>query len=111
MLIVAMSNRLELGGWYPSRGEQSFGELRARFFVEYSNALQNLIGEIYMNNPDKFDSPRDVLANIIAGELDDELAEENEVDPDTYEREEWIDAQEDAPETDAEGADEAEADD
>lgn len=106
-----MSNRLELGGWYPSRGEQSFGELRARFFLEYSNALQNLIGEIYMNNPDEYDNPREVLADILLGELDNELAEENEVDPDTYEREEWIDAQEEDSEADAEGADEAEADD
>lgn len=93
-----MANRLDLGGFYPSRGEQSFGEPRARFYVEYSNALSNKITEIFANNPDEFDSPRDVLAQIVAGDLEGEMMAENEINPDEYNRVEWVEAQEEVPE-------------
>jgi len=93
-----MANRLELGGYYPSKGEQSFGELRSRFYVEYSNALNQKLMEIYMNNTEEYDSPRDVLADVIAGELEEEMQAENEVDPDEYKREDWVETQEDVPE-------------
>lgn len=107
-----MSSRLNLGGWYPSKGEKSLGELRARFFVEYSNALQNKIGEIYMNNPDDFDNPREVLVAILNGEYDEELSAENEVNPDEYDKEEWVEEYK-SDETNASesGAETAEADD
>lgn len=91
-----MANRLELGGYYPSRGEQSEGELRARYWVEYSTATANKMMEIFTNNPDEYDSMQDVLADMVAGELDDELASENEVNPEEYDREEWIEAQAEA---------------
>ena len=81
-----MSNRIELGGFYPSKGEQSFGELRARYYVEYSNALSQKINEIWANNPDSFDNPREVLAAAVAGDLDDELMKDNEVHPEEYEK-------------------------
>lgn len=93
-----MANRIELGGYYPSRGEQSFGELRARFFIEVPNALQQKAFEVFTNNPDKFDSVREVYAAFLTGELSEELEAENEVDPEDYKRDEWIEAQEDVPE-------------
>ena len=93
-----MANRLELGGYYPSKGEQSFGELRSRFYVEYSNALNQKLMEIYMNNTEEYESPRDVLADVIAGELEEEMQAENEVNPGEYNRDEWIEAQEEVPE-------------
>lgn len=91
-----MANRINLGGFYPSKGEQSHGELRARHYVEYSNALSNKLLEIWQNNQDEYENPREVLADVIAGNLDDEMAEENEVDPDEYDREEWLSSQEEA---------------
>lgn len=91
-----MANRINLGGFYPSKGEQSKGELRARHYVEYSNALSNKLLEIWQNNQDEYENPREVLADVIAGNLDDEMAEENEVDPDEYDQEEWLSSQEEA---------------
>lgn len=85
---------MNLGGFYPSQGEQSFGDLRARYWVEYSNATSNKIQEVYMNNPDEFDNPREILAAMVAGDLDSELAKDNEVDPETFDRDEWVDAYE-----------------
>lgn len=93
-----MSNRLDLGGYYPSKGEQSFGELRARYFVEFSNALNQKLMEIFMNNPDEYESTREVLADVIAGELEEEMEADNEVNPDEFDRQEWIDGQEEVPE-------------
>lgn len=85
-----MANRINLGGFYPSQGEKSEGELRARYYVEYSNALSNKLLEIWQNNQDDYENPREVLADVIAGDLDDEMAEDNEVDPESYEKEEWL---------------------
>lgn len=51
-----------------------------------------------MNDPEKWDNPRDILAAAIAGDLDGELAAENEVHPDDYDREEWVESQEEVPE-------------
>lgn len=100
-----MANRINLGGFYPSEGEQSKGELRARFYVEYSNALSNKLLEIWQNNQDDYENPREVLADVIAGELDDEMEAANEVNPEDYDKDEWL--QENA----EDGAAEASADD
>ncbi|MFP4017844.1 MAG: hypothetical protein ACLFUH_01210 [Bacteroidales bacterium] len=89
-----MANRIELGGFYPSQGEQSFGELRARYFVEYSNALQSKIQEVWMNNQEAYDGPKDVMAAMLNGELDEELQVDNEVNPEEYDRDEWVESQE-----------------
>lgn len=51
-----------------------------------------------MNNPGEYEHPREILADAIAGELDETLAQENEVDPESYDRQEWIEAQEEVPE-------------
>lgn len=85
-----MANRMNLGGFYPSKGEKSRGELRARYYIEYSNALSQKLTEIWAENQDQYDGPRDVLADIVAGNLEDELAEDNEVNPEEYEKEEWL---------------------
>jgi hypothetical protein len=89
---------MELGGYYPSKGEQSFGELRSRFYIEYSNALNQKLTEIWANNSDEYDNPKEVLADIISGNLEEEMMADNEVNPDEYDREEWIAAQEEVPE-------------
>lgn len=93
-LNATMANRINLGGFYPSKGEQSAGELRARYFVEYSNATANKATEIFANNPDDYNSPRDVIAEMLSGELDEELSADNEVDPDEFDREAWLESQE-----------------
>lgn len=95
-----MANRMNLGGFYPSQGEQSEGELRARYWVEYSNATSNKIQEIYMNNPERFDNPREILAAMVAGDLDEELSKDNEVDPETYDKQEWLESHSEAAEAD-----------
>jgi len=87
-----MANRINLGGYYPSKGENSLGELRARYYVEYSNALAQKLTELWANNSDEYDNPREVLAAVIAGEFEDEMAEASEVDPDTYDRDDWVEA-------------------
>lgn len=103
-----MANRINLGGFYPSQGEKSKGELRARYYVEYSNALSNKLLEIWNENQDEYDTPREVLADVIAGELDDEMQADNEVDPEDYVKEEWLQTEEEESE---EQEAEAEADD
>lgn len=99
-----MANRLNLGGFYPSQGEKSKGELRARYYVEYSNALSNKLLEIWNENQDEYDNPREVLADVISGELDDEMEADDEVDPDDYDKEEWLESEAESSEEDAETA-------
>lgn len=95
-----MANRVNLGGAYPSQGADSFGELRYRHYIEYPNATVRLIQQIMMNN-EGYDSPREVLADMILGNLDEQLKRENEVDPESYDREAWVESQE----SEAEGDD------
>lgn len=90
-----MANRVDLGGHYPSQGEDSFGQLRARHWIEYPSAMVDLIQEIQIENPG-YDGPREVLADIVAGEFDDLLAERSEVDPEKFDREEWVESQEES---------------
>lgn len=100
-----MANRINLGGFYPSKGEKSEGELRARHYVEYSNALSQKLTEIWAENTDEYDNPREVLADVIAGNLDEELSADNEVDPEDYDKEEWLQAREEGAEEAAEADD------
>lgn len=93
MCIATMPNRINLGGYYPSQGEQSFGEMRARYYVEYPNSLVAKIQEIQLENPE-YDGPAEVLADMIAGDLDTELQADNEVNPEEYDREDWVEDQE-----------------
>lgn len=94
-----MASRIELGGYRPSRGDKSFGELRAQYYVDVPDALK-LKALDFMTNHDGYSNLREVYADMLAGEFDDELAEENEVDPSDYDREEWVSSQEDTPDSD-----------
>lgn len=94
-----MALRIELGGYYPSTGEQSFGELRARHFVDVSGKLEEFMrDELWRKDSsdyeNKEDALRDVLLEVLEGGYDDALAADSDVDPEDYNREEWVEENE-----------------